>query len=416
MQTLITLLQSVLVLLMALQGNPNATADQKTQAINAATQVVTLVQQAVSSGAVQTLSNTTPANTVTTGNTYNPYSTALGYNQTASNYRSDPTAIDSLGTATGLGTVGSATPRCDQSLAAQSAYAGQVGNQSANPPLNVACAEVGKSWIGSIDYQGSNGACYHADWTGTYSIDCSKIQSITGFIPAQLPNGQMPTNPLDSTVNWSSYNAKCYYTQGDLSANLYLGTYPIICGVDSHANTQPTASQITAAATTTNPYSTASNALSKLAQAYVYSPTAIDYLGTPTGAGTVGSNPPQICNATYEAQSAYAGQVGNADNVPLNIACAEVGKAFVGSIDYQGSNGACYHADWTGTYSMDCNVLKAITGAVPPALPNGQFPSNALDSTFTWGPYNAKCYYTQGDLSANLYLGTYPIICGANAR
>ncbi len=147
-------------------------------------------------------------------------------------YTSNPTALNYLGTKVGAGTVSGFTASCDQNKINAGYGAVYDPSQPANPPVDAACRTIGKDWVGAIDYS-SNGQCYHADWTGTYQIDCAIIQTVNGFTPPTLPNGQIPSSIFSTSFNWTAAHAVCYHTAGDLPSfgvNNYGIPAPVICG------------------------------------------------------------------------------------------------------------------------------------------------------------------------------------------
>ncbi|MDE2019199.1 MAG: hypothetical protein KGJ13_02510 [Patescibacteria group bacterium] len=251
MQSLISLLQAVLALLLIVQGNSGIPASQQQQVISAATEVVSTVQQAIQTGAVATVNNTSnntnnnsnTASTASYGNTNNasnPAQAWQNYSQTGqtpnvvnpaayfgqlSNPEWHKNKYDYLGTQVGPGIItGGGACTLNTTLDSQ-------GMDMALEQLLCQRASAGnKTTLASIDYQDPGGTCYHWDWTGKYQFDCSVLSSLLGHAPAVLSS--VPTSALDPTLQNLNLNANCWW---DVSVGIPPGleSYEIVCGVTS---------------------------------------------------------------------------------------------------------------------------------------------------------------------------------------
>ncbi len=128
----------------------------------------------------------------------------------------------------------------------------------------------------------------------------------------------------------------------------------------------------------------------------------MDKYGTQVGPG-IGANlyangscsPDRITGAGV----AQGGTGNPTSNVGPGLACKVLNKNFVAAIDYT-DGGKCFHVDDTGTYQVDCGIMKAMTGSIPPPLPSGfslnsilnaSFDANTGGTSVDWGQYHAEC-------------------------
>jgi hypothetical protein len=239
-------------------------------------------------------------------------------------------------------------------------YSGGLGCNPADPPKAVNCGLIGRNWIGQIDYKGSDGNCYHADWTRIVTIACRPN------LPT-LPGGKLP-NALDPSFDFAAANAVCYHTLGDLACGMYGLPQESACG----ASTAVTSNASLDDPATWAPDCAATDSSGKSLMACTY--------------GMISINPSQ------------PGQSAN---------CKMIGKDWVGELNYKDSTGFCFHKDWNGVKSIPC------TPGIP-LLPGGTVPP-VWSATFDWAGAGAVCYHTLGDLVCGMYGLPQPVICGGGA-
>ncbi|MDE2019088.1 MAG: hypothetical protein KGJ13_01945 [Patescibacteria group bacterium] len=646
MTTLVALLQAVFALLLTIQDNPGITSEQQQQAISAASQVVAAVQKSLSENPVSSPDSSSYSVGAGTHALYSNYSnehtspvdfnappeytfsapnnqenqppslplTAVATSSFSNNVAAktiasssselgslrsayansnngysvgNPTVLNGYGVLVGPGITDSLSPSCNMQMLGKTTNEYPPGTPGF-PTLDAMCREIGRIWLGSIDYTGQDGACYHTDWTGTYKMDCATFASVTGSVPPQLPYGGDTLPVRGENVNWSSYNAKCFLTSSGQFDYGFTEAYPCTSAVQmlynitpppqTALNSVPTSTSVNLTPSVTGagirfgqlvtlPFSAAvynyelnqqnlpagtvylvAQGISGQYGLYYFSPTAmqawdqllpntnhwesmqalpanvseqmlsvsgvvpmnIKMLGnaswttpcvTPLEmisqncssaswqgnnsaisttqqpsivaggvvtstlpaalsyltsgqlnslrsayAGTNGNNPaptildeygtlvgpgitdslPETCNMDLiQANSSnvsngidfYGQPYGQFARPPVDVICRAIspsgqGRTWVASLDYA-DQGACYHTDWTGTYKIDCNILYAITGSVPPQLPGGTIPSIGMN--VNWSAYNAKCYgtwgLTDGDKPDFFYGITNPATC-----